>query len=61
MKVVFTPPKRYIGPRATEPEKTIALGRALRNGKRGGRKVGGRAKERGGTDGEGCGDEIVDD
>ena len=65
MKVVFTPPKRYIGPRASEPEKPIALGRALRNGKRVGGQVGGKAKGirkgRGGTDREGCGDEIVDD
>ncbi len=69
MKVVFTPPKRYIGPRAMEPEKPIALGRALRNGKRVGGQVGrktkgsgkGKGKGRGAADGEGCGDEIVDD
>ena len=69
MKVVFTPPKRYIGPRAIQPEKPIALGRALRNGRKVGGQVGGKAKGfrkgkgkgRGGTDGEGCGDEIVDD
>ncbi|KAK0515858.1 hypothetical protein JMJ35_001892 [Cladonia borealis] len=71
MKVVFTPPKRYRGPCANEPEKTIALGRVLRNGKRVGGQGGGKAKEsgkgkgkgRGRTDGEGegGGDEIVDD
>ena len=69
IKVVFTPPKRYIGPRASEPEKPIALGRALRNGGKVGRQVRrkakgagkGKGKGRGGTDGEGCADEIVDD
>lgn len=71
MKVVFTPPKRYIGPSAIAPEKTIALGRVLRSGKRVGGKVGGKAKGSGkgkgkgrgaaDGDGEGCGDEIVDD
>ena len=69
MKVVFTPPKRYIGPRAIDPEKTVALGRVLRSGKRAGGKVGGKAKGsgkgkgRGAADGEGegYGDEIVDD
>ncbi len=68
-KVVFTPPKRYIGPRAIEPKKPVALGRVPRNGKRVGGQVGGKAKEigkgkgkgRGVVDGEGCGDEIVDD
>ena len=69
MKVVFTPPKRYIGPCAVEPKEQIALGRALRNGKRVRGKVGGKAKGigkgskkgRGAADGEGCGDEIIDD
>lgn len=66
-RVVFTPPKRYIGPRAIEPEKRIALGRGVRKGKRGGGKVGGKAqgkgkrKGRGEKNEEGYGDEIVDD
>ena len=68
-KVVFAPPKRYRGPRAVELKKPIALGRVLRNGKRVEGQVGCKAKGtgkakgkwRGGADGEGCGDEIVDD
>ena len=33
-KVVFTPPKRYVGERAADPPEPVTLGRVLRNGKR---------------------------
>lgn len=58
-RIVFTPPKRYIGPRAMEPRERIALGRGVRDGKR----VGGKTKGRGrrGGESEGEGDEIVDE
>ena len=64
--VVFTPPKRYIAPRVNEPEKRIALGKGMKGGKRQvGGKAKGKGKERGRSgatgDGEGCGDEIVDE
>ncbi|KAL2038177.1 hypothetical protein N7G274_009125 [Stereocaulon virgatum] len=37
-KVVFTPPKRYVGGRAADATESVALGRVLRNGTRVGRR-----------------------
>lgn len=72
IKVIFTPPKRYIGERAEEPPKHIHIGgRVLRNGKRvsgTGEKQSGRekrkrrvGKQQKHVEHEVDGDEIVDD
>lgn len=42
-KVVFTPPRRYVGERAAELLEPVTVGRVLRNGKR----VGSRQEKRG--------------
>ena len=63
-KVVFTPPRRYVGERAAESLEPVTLGRVLRNGKRVGRRMEKRGR-RGRVDAkvaiEDDGDDIEDD